>query len=681
MARKLALAAALLAAPSLIAAAGAGGVPADQLARPPADAKVWSITDPGGTRHGQVSVWRAPDGARWSRMDFNMRGFKSNIDQQIRLAPDGSIRSLVVRGQTPEGDAAESYTVENGAYAWTSRVDHGAGKARPGLEYISFAGTVDAFLPVIDAMLKSPTHSIDLLPSGRGKIEPLTKAEVANGAEKKTLTAYAITGFGLSPFAVWMDGADFFGFAPDFIPEGWEKVSASLSKAQDEAIGKLAPELYDRLARTPDGPIVFRNVRLYDADARAFRERMTVVVSDGKIADVGPAAQVRTPAGAREIDGAGKTLVPGLWDCHQHYSDDANGPLLLASGITNVRDPGNVLEESAARRKRIEERRLLGPRIVPSLLIDGPGPLAAQVGIVAKNLDDALADVRKAKNEGYFAVKLYGSLDPSWVKPMADLAHQLGLHVHGHIPHGMRPLDAVRAGYDEITHINMVMMQAMPDDVVAKSNTNERVIGVGRYAADVDLHAKAMTDYMDELARRRVAVDPTLVTFENSYVPDAGELAPMMAPYAETFPSQLVRGFLSVGTAPTADVSRARMRASFAKLVELVGELAKRHVTILAGTDEMGFAVIRELELYVRAGMTPAEALATATIDPATEFRLADRTGSLAKGKLAELALIDGDPSKNIGDLRQVELVMRDGKVMDAAALRAAIGISGPPRR
>jgi imidazolonepropionase-like amidohydrolase len=79
--------------------------------------------------------------------------------------------------------------------------------------------------------------------------------------------------------------------------------------------------------------------------------------------------------------------------------------------------------------------------------------------------------------------------------------------------------------------------------------------------------------------------------------------------------------------------------------------------------------------------MTPAEALATATINPATEFHLSDRTGSLAKGKLAELALIGGDPSKDIGDLRKVELVMRDGRMMDAGALRAAVGISGLPRR
>jgi len=653
--------------------------PVEQLAKPPTGARVWTITTGDGTvRHGQVSLWTDAGGTHWSRFSMNLRGFVSEVDEQIRFAADGTLESMIVRGKTPQGDAAESYQVKNGTYTWTSPVDRGAGKTRPDLEYVAFGGTFDSFLFIVDAMLRSPAHAVDLLPSGRGRIEPLTTLEVANGTDKKTLTAYAITGLGLSPFPVWMDGDTFFGAVPGLLPQGWEKAGPALSKAQDDALAKLAPALTAKLAQAPAGPVVFSNVELYDADARAFRDAMTVVVDNGRIAAVGPAAEVKAPANARVIDGAGKTLIPGLWDSHQHYGDDATGPLLLASGITSVRDPGN-LPESMARKKRIDDGELLGPRIVPSLLIDGPGPLAAQVGVVASSLDEALADVRRAKDEGYFAIKLYGSLDPAWVKPMVDLAHQLGLRVHGHIPHGMRPLAAVRAGYDEITHINFVMMQAMPDDVVATSNGINRVLGIARYAAGVDLHAKTMTEYLDELARRHIAVDPTLVTFEDFYVPDIGTYPAADAPYAATLPPQFARGFLSSAMAPTPEVSRARMRASFAKLEALVGELDRRHVTILAGTDGTGFELIRELELYVAAGLTPATALATATINPATEYHLADQTGSLAKGKLAELALIDGDPAKNIGDLRQVELVMRGGKLMEAQALRAALGISGPP--
>jgi Amidohydrolase family len=673
---------AVLAPLALIASPALAQTPVDQLAKPPADARVWTITTNNGTeRHGQISLWTDAGGTHWSRFSLNLRGFVSEIEEQNRFAADGSLESMVVRGTTPQGDAAESYQVKDGTYSWTSQVDHGSGKSRPNLEYVAFGGTFDSFIFIIDALLKSPTHSVDMLPSGQGTIAPLTTLTVSNGSEKKSLTAYAINGFGLSPFAVWMDGDQFFGTAPTVLPAGWEKTALALSNAQDEALAKLAPALAARAAKAPAGPVVFRNVKLYDADARAFADAMTVVVEDGRIAQVGPAATVKAPANAQVIDGTGKTLIPGMWDNHQHYGDDSTGPLLLATGITSVRDPGNQLVEATARRKRIEAGELLGPRIVPSLLIDGPGPLAAQVGVVAHSLDEALADVRRARQEGYYAIKLYGSLDPSWVKPMADLAHQLGLRVHGHIPHGMRPLDAVRAGYDEITHINFVMMQGMPDDVVASSNGMNRFVGTGKYAAGVDLHSTAMTAYLDELARRHVAVDPTLVVFEALYVPEPGTYPPAELPYVETLPAQFARGFLSGALAPTPELSRAQMHASFDQLKALVGELNRRHIAILGGTDGVGFDLIRELELYVQAGLTPADALATVTINPAIAYHLADRTGSLAKGKLAELALIDGDPSRNIGDLRQVQMVIRDGKIMDVQALRASLGISGPPKR
>jgi imidazolonepropionase-like amidohydrolase len=590
---------------------------------------------------------------------------------------------MIIRGKTPQGDAAESYQAKNGTYAWTSPVDHGSGKARPNLDYLALGGTVDSSIFIIDAMLRSPTHAVDLLPSGRGKIEPLTTLEVWNGKEKKTLTAYAITGFGLSPSPVWMDGDRFFGMLPDFLPAGWEKAGPAMSKAQDDALATRAPALVAKLAKTPAGPVVFANVKLYDADARAFRDAMTVVVENGRIAEVGPAARVQAPANAQVIDGGGKTLIPGMWDNHQHYGDDASGPMLLAAGITSVRDPGNLPVASMARKQRIDAGELLGPRIVPSLLINGSGPTQAEMGVVAHSLAEALAEVRRAKDEGYFAIKLYNQIEPAWVKPMADLAHELGLRVHGHLPVGMRSLDAVRAGYDEITHIASVLTQAMPDDYITISDSMTRTMAFAKLAPGVDLNTRMMTDYLDELARRHVAVDPTLNVFEEFYVPDRGTYPAAIAPYAETLPAQFARGFLSTAMAPTPEVSRAQMRAAFDKIAALVGALYKRHVTILAGTDGNGNGIelARELELYVEAGLTPADALATVTINPATEYRLADRTGSIVKGKLAELALIDGDPEKSIGDLRQVELVMRDGKMMDAQALRASLGISGPPRR
>ena len=99
--------------------------------------------------------------------------------------------------------------MKDGTYSYTSPVDHGTGQARPNLDYVAFGGTFNSFLFIVDAMLKSPTHSVDLLPSGTARIDPLTTLDVSNGTEKKTLTAYTITGFGLSPFPVWIDSNKF----------------------------------------------------------------------------------------------------------------------------------------------------------------------------------------------------------------------------------------------------------------------------------------------------------------------------------------------------------------------------------------------------------------------------------------------------------------------------------------
>ena len=673
-----ALAAALFA---LAAPAIAASVAKEDLAKPPANAETFLITSTAGT-HGKSQRW-TQGGARWSRESLNLRGFITEIDQELRFSSSGALVKQTVRGSDPQGDAAESFAVANGKYAFKSPVDSGEGEAKANQFYVSFGGTIDGAAALVDALRSAPNQTLDLLPSGRARLEPLTEGDFSDGKTTKHLTAYAIVGLSLSPLPIWHEGGRFFGVVNflRYLPEGWENAASELSKAQDAALAKRAPAIYAKVAKTPEGPVAFTNVRLFDSDKLEFRDGMTLIVTDGRVSQVGPSSSTRVPANASVIDGTGKTLVPGLWDNHQHFGGDGNGPLLLAQGITSVRDPGNDPDELMARKKRIDERELLGTRIVPSMLIDGKGARTAQVAVVATSLEEAIAAVHRAKDTGHFGIKLYGTLDPAWVKPMADEAHKLGLRVMGHVPAGMRPLEAVRAGYDELTHINFVMMQAMPDEVVKDSNGLLRFFGPGRYAAGVDLKSAEMKTYLDELARRGIASDPTLPVFESILVPERGEIAQAYVPFLGTLPPSLERGLRAGGLKPPEDLARATMRASFLKLRDLVAEMNARGMTILAGTDGSGLELVRDLELYVDAGMTPAAALATATINPAKAFKLDKETGSLKKGKLAELALIDGDPSRNISDLRQVVLVMRDGRLMMADALREAAGLSGPPHR
>ena len=135
---------------------------------------------------------------------------------------------------------------------------------------------------------------------------------------------------------------------------------------------------------------------------------------------------------------------------------------------------------------------LLSPHVYPSSLIDGKGPYTAQVANVATSEAEAIALVDKAKANGFTGIKFYGTFNPAWLPASIAEAHKLGLHVHGHIPAGIRPVDAINAGYDEITHINWVMMQAMPDSVIPVSNGIMRFEGPGRYAKDVNLEGPAI---------------------------------------------------------------------------------------------------------------------------------------------------------------------------------------------
>jgi imidazolonepropionase-like amidohydrolase len=667
---------------ALSAAASWAQTPVAELARPPADAKRYVIMSTAG-KHGEAAEWTAPDGTRWARASLVLRGQVWEIDESARLGPDGMIAQYTARGVSPQGDVGETFAVTGGKAEWKSQIDKGAAPYKePAVYYPAGPGSL-TFEHLVERLIADPDHSVALLPGGQAKIEPLTKARIGTGAAARTVLAYAITGISNSPIPVWAteDGKYFasVGFLST-LPVAYQAAQPVLEKAQDEALAARSPLLARQFLKAPAGPVAFTNVRAF-VDGSRFAEGQTVVVDRGKIVAVGPAATTRPPAGARLIDGKGRTLVPGLWDAHMHVGDDSSGPMLLSLGITSARDPGNVTALTMARAARRAKGDLLSPRIYASTLIDGKGPNTAQVAEVATSQEEAIAAVRKAKANGMTGVKFYGTFNPAWLPAAAAEAHKLGLHVSGHVPAGMRTIEAIEAGYDEVTHIYFMMMQAMPDEVVAQSNGIQRFQGPGRHAKDVDLDGEAIRKLIETMARRKTVADPTLVVAESLFVPEPGDLSPAYAPFLGTLPPATERNFRQGGFAVPAGLTRADWRASYRKLAGLVGAMHRAGVPIVAGTDGSGMELVRELELYVTdAGFTPAEALAAATIVPARLVGADSRTGSIAVGKAADLVLVDGDPSKRIGDLRHTRMVMMDGRLMDADALRAASGFAGRPK-
>ena len=679
--RRLTIALSLAAAPAALFAAP---VPKEQLMVPPANATHFVVVSTAG-KHGDDYRWTLPDGSTAYRESILLRGLVFETDTVIRVGKDGMPDRIEVRGVTPSGDAAETFSVADGLARWKSPVDEGQATYKSPEYYVANGGTFLSGDLQVAKLLAAGPRGLNLLPAGHGSIENGPSLDVIGPNGKQTVGLRFLKGISQSPTPVWVDAkGQFFGSmgALSLLPAGYESNQVAMQKVQDDAIAAMSPKIAAKfLTAEAKKHFWINNVKIYDALNKRFVPNQNVSIADGKVTAVLSASTpVVMPAGTKVIDGTGKTLVPGLWDSHMHVSDDFNLLSELALGVTSVRNPGGPMELEVSQAKRRAAGTLLGPEAFSSIIVDGKGPLSAQGSTTVSSAEEAIAAVRKIKAVGLTAVKFYTSMNPAWIKPAADEAHKLGLHVHGHIPAGMRTMDAINAGYDEITHIYFATMEAMPDEVVAKSNGLMRMLGPGKYFKDVDLNAEPMKSLIATMAAKKIAVDPTLVVVESVLTAEAGKVGAPYTAYVGTLPPTTERGFKS-GPLPLPEgTTREDVTKSFRHMLDYVATLYRAGVPIVAGTDGSGLEIVHELELYVDAGLTPAEALTTATIDAARNVHADQRTGSITVGKEADLLLVDGDVEANIGNLHHVDKVVLDGALLDGDALRKEAGFSGRPK-
>jgi Amidohydrolase family len=655
----------------------------DQLTTPPAGARHYTISSTAG-KHGDIWSWTMPDGRIAYRMSMSLRGWVTEDDELVTVARDGRPTAIAIRGYTDQGDATEDFSVDAGGVAhWKTVIDSGSG-AFGARRYNTYGGPWLSNELDVDALVAAGDKGVDLLPSGHASITIGQAVQVDGPHGPKTIKLAFTKGYGFSPSPVWLDSDNrFFGVAGliSMLPEGYEGNGPKLKDMQDQATAEMVRGIAHQFLNPANhSPTLVDHVLMFDSSAGRYLPDRAVLIADGKVAAVGPAGSIKAPGGAVTIDGRGKTLTPGLWDSHQHVGDDWNLLQNVATGMTNYRSPGTTIEDALSIYKRRAAGDLLAPDGKISVIIDRKDPLAAQGALTVSSEAETIAAVDKIKAAGLWGVKFYTSMNPAWIAPGAAEAHRLGLHVHGHVPAGMRPLDAVRAGYDEVTHINFILMQAMPQDVVDKSNTAARLEGPARYGKDVDLDAPAMKAFYSELAQRQTIIDPTLTVWEPLMTSDGSAISPEYAPFADVAPSSVTRSWKIGGYPLSEGLTREDYRRSFVKMVELVGRLHQAGVRIVAGTDGSGLELVRELELYQQAGLSNVEALQTATIIPARMTGMADRTGSIAPGKAADVILVDGDVSKDLTNLRHVDTVFLDGYRMDGEALRQASGLSGMPK-
>ena len=236
------------------------------------------------------------------------------LDSSGKAGKDGMVERLEIRGVTPQGDAGETFSITGGKASWKSPVDAGSAAYGAPAFYSSFGGPIDTTAWLLERLLASPDKTLTLLPGGKARAEKLTTLTVGEGANRKEVTAWAVTGVSNAPIPVWADANNkFFGFYffLSWLPDEYAGEHQRLAEAQTKALSERAPALVKSLVKTPAGAVAFRNVQVFDADARSFLADQTVVVENGRITAVGPAKSVKVPAGAQVIDGRGKTLLPG----------------------------------------------------------------------------------------------------------------------------------------------------------------------------------------------------------------------------------------------------------------------------------------------------------------------------------------------------------------------------------
>ena len=426
-------------------------------------------------------------------------------------------------------------------------------------------------------------------------------------------------------------------------------------------------------AAAASSPLAITHVTVIDTTGGPPQSDMTVIVNDQRIVDLGRSDAVHAPAGARLVDGSGKYLIPGLWDMHVHEvfgdwlprNEKVVPPLFVANGITGVRDMGGDLDVLKVWRAQIAAGRLIGPRmIIAGPMLDGPVPRFPSSAPVA-NAADGRRWVDYLTQQGVDFIKIQSLVPRDGYFAAADEAKKLGIIFVGHVPDAIRASEASNAGQKSIEHFTGIFEGCTTiEDQLIKGPKS-----LGLNVANYDpARAKALIALM---AKNRTWQVPTLVWERGQWLIDDIDLShdplTQYAPAAwkdRTWP-MFVRDILK-----DMDTDPLPVRKRFVQMeLEMTLAMFRAGVPFMAGTDTAagvhifpGFSLHQELALFVRAGLTPLQALQTATRNPA-EFmgRLSDM-GTVEQGKLADLVLLDANPLEDIGNTRKIRAVVLAGR-------------------
>jgi imidazolonepropionase-like amidohydrolase len=450
------------------------------------------------------------------------------------------------------------------------------------------------------------------------------------------------------------------------------------------------PQAVQSQPAAPPAALVFTNVTVIDATGAPATPNVTVVINGDRITEIGKSQTVRIPKDAQVVDARGKFLIPGLWDMHIHWYQKDYLPLFIANGVTGVRFMWGMPQHQQWR-KEIDDGKLIGPRmVIASAIVDGPNPIWP--GSVAVG-DEAAgrAAVATAKQNGADFIKVYSRLTREGFFAIADEARKRGIPFAGHVPQSVTAAEASEAGQKSIEHLTGILSACSSQQEElnrAREEANKSVAAGQRMPNQASIRAlnrlivesfsaERAASLFAILKRNRTWQCPTLTVLRSiAFMDDATRLSDprlryMPAPVKSQWdPSKDFR--FKERTAEDFELERM----VFKKYLEVVGAMRRAGVEFIAGTDVLnpycfpGFSLHDELGLLVRAGLTPMEALQAATLNPARFLGKEQDLGTVEKGKVADLVLLEANPLVDISNTQKIDSVVVRGRLIPKSELQ-----------
>lgn len=628
----------------------------------------------GGTVVGHLKTQTVADTIQVD-YDYKNNGRGPTIKETIVLNKDGFPIDWNIDGNTTFGNSVEeTYRLDGAMASWTDATGSDSTLVNTPLWYVNQSGSPYSEILTARSLLASADASMDVLPAGTLKLSEMEKISVTVDSTTTDLTTYAMSGADMNPsyFIADSDQRLFAVISPSFVivREGFEGQEKELRAYAEKYSTQRFESLQKEYAHNYGKKVRIANVRIFDPNTLALTKLSSVLVEGERIVSVDA-----PDAGSEDevvIDGANGTLVPGMYEMHAHTGDE--GALLnVLAGITSFRDMGNdneVLDELVV---KINSGVLAGPRVHRLGFIEGKSDYSANNGILVSSQEEALAAVDTYREMGFYGIKLYNSMNGDWAPAIVSRAHEYGMFVCGHVPAFSNANAMLRAGFDEMTHINQTMLGWVLEPG-EDTRTLLRLTALKRFP-ELDLGSPRVQETMDLFVENKTAIDPTLAIHEVLMKARNGEVWEGTRDFIDHLPPNAQRGYkVALANVASPEDDRA-YREGYEKIVETLKMMKEKGIFIVPGTDLGGaFFYHRELELYQQLGYTPAELIKLATYDMA-QYLGDDDLGSIAPGKLADFFLVPGDPVADLKAIKTISMVSRGGTIYYPSEVYPAFGI------